>query len=123
MTDLPCPPYQDLDEDDADAKKYADSVINYPYPLIRASRVYFVLLNDFIKIGVTQDLRQRMIQLMNDSPYKITLLRFVRGNRTLERSYHLKFARLRARGEWFRAELELIEFIDALKTDEIYEAE
>lgn len=108
-----------IDEAEADDKAYTDSIVKYPYPPLRATRVYFIRLNDVIKIGVTSDLRERMIDLMNDSPYKIELLRFVRGDRELERSYHLKFGRLRVRGEWFRAEQDLLDFIETLTNDQI----
>jgi predicted DNA-binding transcriptional regulator AlpA len=108
----------DLEERVTHNEEYEAGILNFRYPLPRASRVYFVQLNNMIKIGFTDDLRQRMIQLMNDSPYQIKLLHSALGDRNLERSYHLQFAKLCVRGEWFHADQELIDFIQMLEGEQ-----
>jgi len=106
---------EEFEEREKQTKEYENEIINFPYPTTRASRVYFVGLKDVIKIGITDDLRSRIMSLMAETPFRIKLLHHILGDRIVEQSLHLKFAKLRVRGEWFRAEEELFKFIDTLK--------
>jgi hypothetical protein len=71
-----------------------------------------------IKIGYTDDLGKRIISLQIGLPEPMEVLLSVKGGRELERELHAKFAHLRIRQEWFRAERELLEAILELGKEE-----
>ena len=79
------------------------------------SGVYFVRCEAFIKIGVSDDVRARFRALLSASPYELIPLGYIPGDPDgvdeLEERLHIRFALLRHRGEWFRAEPDLLEFI------------
>jgi hypothetical protein len=77
--------------------------------------VYFVEANGFIKIGFTADMERRMCALASSSPHPTTLLHRMPGTRDHEIDLHRQFAHLRVRGEWFRSDPELLEFIEGLR--------
>ncbi len=79
--------------------------------------VYFIRLNDFIKIGFTRNVTQRFQAIEAAVPYDVTLLHEMPGSFDLELDLHRKFKHLRVRGEWFRADLELVNFIEELKNN------
>lgn len=83
--------------------------------------VYFVLNSDSnaIKIGKAKDLQKRLKSLQTVSPTKLQLLKAVQvmseeEARTLESSLHRKFTTLRITGEWFRADKELVDYLEHL---------
>lgn len=78
------------------------------------SYVYFVQAGDSIKIGVTVDLGARISALQTSTPHKLKLLKAIAGGRPEEIELHKRFDHLRIRGEWFRAEAELVEYITML---------
>jgi len=80
-------------------------------------RVYFIQTNDFIKIGFTRNMTRRFEGINSSVPYDITLLHEMPGSFDLEVDMHRKFKHLRVKGEWFRAEPELVDFIQSLKND------
>ena len=80
--------------------------------------VYFVLNRDShaIKIGTAKNLRRRLTSLQTSSPAKLELLcsiklKSVEIAKELEQSLHQKFSDIRIRGEWFKAERELLNYI------------
>lgn len=72
-------------------------------PLPRIDVVYYLRWRDRVKIGTTQNPRQRLAAIVHEE-----LLAFERGDRTLERARHAQFAALRLGGEWFAAAPELL---------------
>lgn len=68
--------------------------------------VYFVRLGNLVKIGFTTNMTRRM----QDVPHE-EILGIAPGTKVDERQCHAAFAHLRATGEWFRAEPELLAFI------------
>lgn len=79
-------------------------------------RVYFIEAQGFIKIGFTSNLPQRIQAIRSGIPYGETiLLHDIPGDFDLEVDMHRKFSHLRERGEWFRKEPELLDFIAAIK--------
>lgn len=76
--------------------------------------VYFVEMGDFIKIGFTRSLENRLTQFASSLPLPVALLHSLRGTIGLERFYHAKFDQLRARGEWFRKGADLVAFVAEL---------
>jgi hypothetical protein len=81
-------------------------------------RVYFVRTSDFIKIGFTTNLPQRLESLPFGTPHEVTLLHDMPGSFDFEVDMHRKFKHLRVKGEWFRAEQELLDFIEELKNEQ-----
>lgn len=77
--------------------------------------IYFATDGDFIKIGWTRvwppSERVRKQQTGNGRP--LWILGCIPGSQQAERSYHKRFARHRARGEWFRIAPDLEQFIRA----------
>jgi hypothetical protein len=81
-------------------------------PIFRSGGVYFVSLGGFIKIGTSGDVVTRW-RSSGDSPEPVQPLGFIPTDRgpALERELHAKFASLRYRGEWFRPEMTLLDYI------------
>jgi hypothetical protein len=78
--------------------------------------VYFVACGaEWIKIGFATDMAKRLKALQAANPIHLTLLHTIRGTLQTEREFHTKFASIRGTGEWFRAEPELLAFIESLK--------
>lgn len=78
-------------------------------------RVYFVQHGDGgpIKIGWTADLPARLTDLQIASPVALRVLGTVAGGESVERALHGRFHHLRVRGEWFRPDPELLDFVRA----------
>lgn len=83
--------------------------------------VYFIRCEDFIKIGKSTNVTNRHRALQAAGPFDLHLVAFVpcRSNEidALEGRMHRRFRRLHHRGEWFRLESPLAEFIEALKSN------
>lgn len=86
-----------------DASRNAD---NYGVGL---SVVYYIRLGSRIKIGTSTCVRKRIKTFNPES-----ILGLEPGGISEERARHRQFAHLRTRGEWFRAEPELVEFAASL---------
>lgn len=74
--------------------------------------VYFVRIGDVVKIGFTTNSQRRMSNLMPDE-----VLHMQPGTMQDEKRLHVAFRHLRVRGERFRPDPELMDFIRGLKTD------
>lgn len=98
----------------------------YPYTLhgeslssSKAHCVYFILNRDSnaIKIGRAKNIQRRLKSLQTASPIELELLKTINLNsegqaKGLEGSLHALFWYLRMQGEWFRAEPELLNYIE-----------
>ncbi|HEY9874493.1 MAG TPA: GIY-YIG nuclease family protein [Candidatus Obscuribacterales bacterium] len=67
-----------------------------------------------IKIGRTINIERRLETLQISFPYKLQLLKVVKGMGHKERATHLMFPDLRLSGEWFQPDAALLEYIDSL---------
>lgn len=76
--------------------------------------VYFMLCGKNVKIGVATKVNSRLSHVQTGSAETIKLLRCMPGDESLEKKLHKKFAGLHVRGEWFRYEGELREYIQSL---------
>src|SRR5690348_10834207 len=78
--------------------------------------VYFIQCEDankYIKIGYTQgDPQERLEKLQVGCPYPMTLLGVVDSGRKVERELHRKYDSHRVRGEWFRPDMNILQFIE-----------
>lgn len=75
--------------------------------------VYFIQFSDRVKIGFTEDVARRLRELPYDRVLAVTP-----GSLTQERRFHKQFRQMHVRGEWFRAEPELIAFTATLQSVE-----
>lgn len=87
-------------------------------PLPVGHCVYFIRGGAFIKIGKTRDLNARLPGIQTSYPEPLEVLLAIGGGRNLEKALHQKFASLRAEGEWFRAEPNLLTYIDEKRMEE-----
>ncbi len=67
-----------------------------------------------IKIGYTASLRKRLRDLGNGHGGELDVLACIGGDRQIEAALHRQFASLRAKGEWFRPDGPLLEFVRRL---------
>lgn len=78
--------------------------------------IYFILargVESFVKIGYSSFCPwARMSGLGAGCPFPMTLIAIIPGSQKTERSFHRAFDNLRVRGEWFRWEGDLIEFVN-----------
>lgn len=80
------------------------------------SYVYFARAGEdgLVKIGHAKDVRSRLSSMQTGCPIPLTLLGVLPGGREREAELHARFADLRVRGEWFRAEGALAELLTRL---------
>lgn len=75
--------------------------------------IYFIACpeNGLVKIGQAKNIEKRLSSLRTSSPVEIRLAAAVRFVPECEQWMHAAFRHLRVKGEWFRAEPELIEMM------------
>lgn len=79
-----------------------------------SSYVYFIqLINQdmYIKIGTTTNPHARLDSLRTSTPYNITLLGLMKGERQEEHELHQKFESYRATREWFYPSPAIVDFV------------
>ena len=80
--------------------------------------VYFVESSDgqFIKIGFSRNVAQRLTQLdtIQPKPFTVRPLGWIPGTLQTEHFLHEQFAEDRAEGEWFRKSERLVQFLETL---------
>lgn len=77
--------------------------------------VYFIHVNDSaVKIGHAQKPYQRLMNLQAGAVERLKLISCIDGGREQERALHERFAELRIRGEMFRREGALQDYIETL---------
>lgn len=89
---------------------------NIPYDF-RPCIVYVVKAGDFIKIGVTHDMKTRLRTLQAGCPLKIEVIHTIHGaSRELEADLHRQFAASHHWFEWFKLTPEIETFIATFKS-------
>lgn len=75
--------------------------------------IYFIGIKGFnyVKIGVTKNLKTRLEHLNNGSPFELEVLLIIDGNILVEQHLHNKFQQYRYKNEWFILSDEIINFI------------
>jgi hypothetical protein len=78
--------------------------------------VYYVHAPEtgLVNIGFAKDPFSRLGKMQVDSPSRLILLAVEDGGAAVEAERHARFAGLRTRGEWFRFEGELSDFVGQL---------
>lgn len=85
--------------------------IDVGLPRVRIRGVYFVGSSTHVKIGHAQDIGRRARTLQTSHVEPLRLLAWEDGGKQRERELHLQFASYRERGEWFRPEDALRDYI------------
>jgi hypothetical protein len=75
------------------------------------SGIYVVGFAGFVKIGWSSLLEKRIAEIQQGVPLELTLHACLEGGQPDERLLHRRFRKYRTRGEWFRHEGELAEWI------------
>ena len=76
--------------------------------------IYFVKHTAYVKIGFTNDIRNRLSQLQISCPVKLELLGLIKGDEEYETVLHKKFKHLSSNGEWFNYTQELEDYVAIL---------
>lgn len=76
--------------------------------------IYFVLCNQYVKIGTTDNMTNRIQSLQSSSPYKLEVLKIMDAPDEYEKQLHKEFAHLHIRGEWFLYEQPIQNFIKSI---------
>lgn len=79
--------------------------------------VYFIQGGDHIKIGITNGPVAKRLKALSTAHHQELVLLATQEDASgkLEIELHERFAHLRVRGEWFRAEPDLLAYIEAIK--------
>jgi hypothetical protein len=69
--------------------------------------IYFIkdTVTQEIKTGCSGDPEKRLSELQTGNPHKLILLGAIRGNAAGEAQLHVRFARYRMEGEWFKGDI------------------
>lgn len=73
----------------------------------RAARVYFIRAAQFVKIGYSRNVPQRLDAIRNGSPHNAELIGDIRGDLNTEKAIHRVAKRHRHHREWFSLDMEL----------------
>lgn len=86
---------------------------NYkPKPMsVGPSGIYVVGFANFIKIGFSSFTEKRIEGIQLGIPEKLTVYRCLEGTMRHEKMLHHRFKKYRTRGEWFRHEGELADWV------------
>ena len=78
--------------------------------------IYFVQCHGLIKIGMTRSWHARLRKMGTDIPGEAIILHTEPGTFADEKDTHRRFAHLRERGEWFRADSDILDYIHGRKS-------
>jgi len=76
--------------------------------------IYFIKVDEYVKIGFTKNVNQRIKNLQTGNHRKLELLCEIEGGYYLEKQYHDYFQQYRQQGEWFEYRDELYDTIQIL---------
>lgn len=85
-------------------------------PALRAPSgpgVYAIRAGEFVKIGRSANVADRLSELQAANPTKLELVALLSENPADEATFHRKLARHRVRGEWFQLRGEVLSIIRA----------
>lgn len=69
---------------------------------LKGEDLYFIQVNEYVKIGRANDCEKRLSQIKAMCPYPCVLLKVVKGKGHLEHEFHEKYKEYHHTGEWFR---------------------
>jgi hypothetical protein len=74
--------------------------------------VYFISDGTNIKIGYSKNIKKRIQTLSTGSSRHLTILGYVYGDMNYEKLLHRMFIEYRQKGEWFKCNKKLMDFIN-----------
>lgn len=77
----------------------------------QGSGIYVVGFDSYVKIGWSDDLPRRLQALQNALPVKLNIYATYSCQKVNERILHRRFRKHRSRGEWFRLEADVAEWV------------
>lgn len=80
----------------------------------RSTMLYALSLNEFIKVGVTDDIKARVWAIQVASPYPIELIGEICVMQCVEPAIHAGLSAFQVRGEWYRRQGRVIDFCEAI---------
>jgi len=83
----------------------------YSLTIGRPGFVYFMRMNDVVKIGFSSDVGKRLNSIQTACPGPADVIKVIPGSDQTERYFHAHFANYRQQGEWFRLEGALAAFL------------
>lgn len=86
-----------------------------PAKITRKGFIYFAEGGEFIKIGFTLQIDERMHALRVACPFDLRLLHSEFGTRDIEQRLHRRFKKSHVRGEWFRNCERIVTYIERRK--------
>lgn len=80
---------------------------------MRKTRLYVVgsYHSGPVKIGITDDIDQRIKQLQTGHPYQLRTLMLIPGDGKSEWSAHMQFSKFRLSGEWFQPAIPIMSWV------------
>jgi len=63
--------------------------------------IYAIKINEYIKIGWSNNPQERIKSIQTGSPYKVMTMAVLPGDSEVENALHNKFKKYRTSGEWF----------------------
>lgn len=74
------------------------------------SYVYFMKCEQYVKIGSSTDIKERLADLSTGNPFPISILAVLEGSQKTEKELHKKYAdyRLKSNSEWFHLSSEIL---------------
>jgi len=73
--------------------------------------IYFIRQNEAVKIGVTEDIQQRVSQIQVGTPYEVSVMLLIEGSYEKEAELHKTFNDFKIRGEWYWLSEEIKEYV------------
>lgn len=72
--------------------------------------IYLVRCNEFVKIGIATNIRERLCEMQVGNPYKLELIKYWPSPNAVveEEEIHQLLDQYRVRGEWFKLPAELV---------------
>lgn len=70
---------------------------------------------EYVKIGFTDNIKQRISHLQGFTPVKLNLLRLVKGSYDDEQNIHAKFKQHHRNGEWYYVHQDILNYFDSLE--------
>jgi len=84
--------------------------------------IYFIglLTKPYVKIGVSRNVAERLLELQCGNPFQLVLLHMCPGNTAIEASLHHLLDKHRIRGEWFYHNQDVEKIINHLKRSSVH---
>lgn len=83
-------------------------------PKFYYGQIYFAQEGDAVKIGFSQNVHRRLLNIKSARGAALTLLKSYAGTTGDEQRVHDRFRHLRIEGEWYRPAPELLSFIESV---------